>query len=121
MSDNIQTPEQADEPGLIAYMFTNNKEQGPVLQQILDLFYRGVHDNTIGLMSAYNKKTGEEELVLVGVLHDGMITNTFPLARVFVGTEGAETYLGPDGKGGWLGEEDAPEQLELDFGEAANG
>lgn len=105
MSDNIQTNDQLEEAGLIAYMFTNNPEQGTVMQSLLDMFYRGVHDNTIGLMSAYNKKTGEEELVIVGVLHDGELTRTLPLARILVGNEGAETYLGPDGEGGWLGED----------------
>ena len=66
MSENIQTSDMPEEQGLIAYMFTNHPEQGPVLQSLLDMLYRGVHENTIGIMSAYNKTTDKEELVQVG-------------------------------------------------------
>lgn len=100
MSDTeIQTNE---EPGLIAYVFTNNIQQGGFLQSLLDMFYRGCFSNTIGIMSARNKETDEEELVLVGVEHleDGN-TLTYPLARVLKPEEGPN-YIGPDGKGGWL-------------------
>lgn len=117
MSDEIQTVDTPEEEtGLIAYMFTNHPEQGPMMQSLLDMLYRGVYANTLGLQSAYNKETGEEELLLVGVEHVDSLTNTYPLARILSGHE-AVNYVGPDGKGGWLDDsEDAPEQLELDFG-----
>lgn len=118
MSDTIetQTPE-ADEAGVIAYMFTNDPEKGKLMQSMLGMFYQGVYNNTIGIMSALNKETNKEELVIVGVQHNGGTTNTYPLAKVLSPEEAFGTYACPDGKGGWLGEEDAPEQLELDFKE----
>jgi predicted urease superfamily metal-dependent hydrolase len=118
MSDTIETATpEATEAGVIAYLFTNNPQQAALMQSMLGMFYQGVYDNTIGVMSALNKETNKEELVIVGVQHDGEITNTFPLAKVLSPEEAFGTYICPDGKGGWLGEEDAPEQLEFDFGE----
>lgn len=123
MSDNIQTPEvSADEtvvnstnvdsePGLIAYMFTNHKEQVQMLQSYLDMFYRGAYANTIGLQSAYNTETGLEEVLIVGVQHDGAITKTYPLARILANGEEAK-YVAPDGKGGWLDGNDDEEPEE---------
>lgn len=116
MSDDIQTPCENEEAGLIAYMFTNHAEQAPMLQQLLDMFYRGTYSNTIGVMSAKNSLTNKEELLIVGIDHeeDGN-TSTYPLAKVLTPDEVAK-YVGPDGKGGWLDKEvDAPEQLELDL------
>lgn len=112
MSDEIQTNDKSQEGGLIAYMFTNHPEQGPLLQSLLDMLYRGVYDNSIGIMTAYNKKLEKEELVLVGVMHEDGVTRTLPLARILIGSEGAETYLGPDGEGGWLGEDETKEEAE---------
>ena len=113
MSSEAVTPEaEAEEAGMIAYMFTNHREQGFVLQQLLDMFYRGAFANTIGVGSFLNNETGEEELLIVGVQHgDNGITSTYPLARV-LGPEEASNYVGPDGKGGWLDDDDAPEMLE---------
>jgi hypothetical protein len=110
MSDDLQTPEAED--GLIAYMFTNHPEQGEYLQQLLNMFYSGCYENTVGIASMRNNTTGKEELVIVGVEHVGELTNTYPLARILTADEVA-TYSAPDGKGGWLDEEEAPEQLEL--------
>lgn len=105
MSDTtIQTPEDKD--GLIAYIFTNDKERAGYLHQLLDLYYRGVFDNTIGIMVGKQRDTGEEHTLIVGVAHgqDGL-TSTFPLARV-LGPEEASRYVGPDlTTGGWLDEE----------------
>jgi hypothetical protein len=110
MSDEIQTAEpEAEEGGLIAYMFTNHKEQGFMLQQLLDMFYRGAFSNTIGIGSFLNNETDEEELLLVGVDHgDDGITRTYPLAKVFGPTE-ASKYTGPDGQGGWLDDNEEAE------------
>lgn len=113
MSDTeIQTPEveNEEEQGLIAYMFTNHREQGFMLQQLLDMFYQGVFGNTIGIGSFLNNETEEEELLLVGVEHgeDG-ITRTYPLAKV-LGPTDAGRYVGPDGKGGWLDDDSEDEE-----------
>lgn len=107
MSDEtIQTPEAEDEGGMIAYMFTNHREQGFMLQQLLDMFYRGAFSNTIGIGSFLNNETDEEELLIVGVDHgDDGITRTYPLAKVLGPTETSK-YIGPDGQGGWLVNED---------------
>jgi hypothetical protein len=104
MSDDIQTPEvSAEEPGLIAYLFTNHKEQAPIMQSLLDMIYRGVYANTIGIQSAFNAWTDKEEFLIVGVEHDGETTRTYPLFKVLDGAE-AGKYLFPDGEGGWLNE-----------------
>lgn len=105
MSDNIQTAD-TDESGLIAYMFTNHREQAPMIQSLLDMFYKGAYNNTIGIMSALNKDTDNEELLIVGVtqLENGL-TDTYPLARILSPLEVAR-YVGPDGKGGWLTEDE---------------
>lgn len=105
MSDNILTAD-AEETGLIAYMFTNHPEQAPMIQGLLDMFYKGTYNNTIGIMSAYNKESGKEELLIVGVQQlDNGLTDTYPLARI-LGPGEHETYIGPDGKGGWLTEDE---------------
>lgn len=122
MSDNeIQTKHESigeialaaaneEEGGLIAYVFTNNLGQAQFLQSFLDMFYRGAFYNTIGVMSALNTETDEEEVVLVGVEHtDDGNTLTYPLARILRPDE-APKYVGPDGKGGWL----TPEVEHLD-------
>lgn len=109
MSDELQTA-ASDDTGLIAYMFTNHPEQAPMIQGLLDMFYKGTYNNTIGIMSALNTETGKEELLIVGVeqLENGL-TDTYPLARI-LGPGEHEIYRGPDGKGSWLGEdEDEPE------------
>lgn len=113
MSDNeIQTKVSdalEEQDGLIAYFFTNHKDQAPFLQQLLDLYYRGAYENTVGIMHALNVHTQEEETLLVGVEHleDGN-TVTYPLARILSPQE-AKNYVGPDGEGGWLDDEDEEE------------
>jgi hypothetical protein len=115
-SDEILTPAEED-TGLIAYMFTNDAKQSYLLQQLLDMYYRGAYSNTIGIMSALNTETEETELLIVGVSHDeDGLTNTFPLARILTPQEVGK-YRGPDGKGGWLDGETSAEGI---FGEAAN-
>lgn len=93
---------QADEErGYIAYLFTNDAKGASVLHQLLEMFHRGVLENTIGIMEAQNKESGEIERLLVGVAHDGDATYTFPLARLLDPGEG-DKYAGPDGQGGYL-------------------
>jgi len=58
--------------------------------------------NNNPVMRAKNTKTGEQELLLVGIYfkEDGS-SDTFPLARV-LSADDALTYVSPDGKGGWF-------------------
>lgn len=115
MSDTeIQTPVIEDEePGLIAYMFTNDRTQLPQFQQLLDVYYKGVFENAVGIMQAKHKVTGELSTLLVGVEHleDGN-TVTYPLARILSFDE-ASSYVGPDCQGGWLEDVEDEEEDEL--------
>lgn len=113
MSDNVTPVNDVDEveaPGVIAYMFSNDKDGADRLLSFLRMFYEGVYRNTVGIMEAKNKDTGELELVLVGIDHsdDGM-TDTFPIAKILNAND-AVRYLAPDSEGGWLGND---ELLEL--------
>jgi hypothetical protein len=101
MSDEVQTQTNDEEPGYIAYLFTNNKDSAFLLHQLLEMFHRGVLENTIGLMEAKNTETGAIERLIVGVAHDGEDTFTYPLARLLEPEE-AGKYVGPDGQGGYL-------------------
>ena len=102
MSD-LEVQTQEDEGGMVAYILTNEPaKNGMILQQILDMFYRGVFSNTIGVGSVMNTETGVEELLLVGIEHrDDGLTNTYPIAKV-LGPTDAPNYVFPDCKGGWL-------------------
>lgn len=105
MSDTeIHPPDE--EQGLIAYMFTNDRTQLPKFQKLLDLYYQGVFTNSVGIMEAKHKITGELETLLVGVEHleDGN-TVTYPLARILSPDEAA-LFVGPDCEGGWLEDEE---------------
>lgn len=104
MSDEVQTPENENEdPGYIAYIFTNETKQAPGLHMILEMFHNGVLNNSIGIMTGKHKDTGAVDTLIVGVEHDGTETFTYPLARILNPGE-ASKYTGPDGKGGWLEE-----------------
>lgn len=104
MSDEVQTPETVTEdPGYIAYIFTNDAKQAGSLHMLLEMFHNGVLNNSIGLMTGKNKDTGEVSTLLVGVEHDGTETFTYPLARILNPGEAAK-FVGPDGQGGWLEE-----------------
>lgn len=83
------------------YVYTNRAPDAPA-ESLLRLFYEGTLTNSIGAMRAKNTKTGEEELLLVGIYfkEDGS-SETFPLARV-LNADDAAAYVSPDGKGGWF-------------------
>lgn len=84
-------------------IFTN-KDRDISSYQLLQLFYTGAFENTIGLMRAKNKVTGEEEQLIVGMtVNDNGEIDTYPLARVLTPSD-VPLYLSPDGKGGWHGE-----------------
>jgi hypothetical protein len=106
MSDEVltQTEDHDDDRGYIAYLFTNDAQRAGVLHQLLEMFHRGVLENTIGIMEAKNKESGAIERLIVGVEHNGADTFTYPLARLLNPDE-AQKYAGPDGKGGYLDED----------------
>ena len=86
---------------IILSVFSNNM-QDEAAYQVLQLFYKGAVENSIGIMRALNNETGVEELVLVGVeVNPAGGVNTYPLARVF-GPEDATKYFSPNGVGGWF-------------------
>lgn len=103
MSDNV-TP-VTEEPGVIAYMFSNDKDGADRLLSYLRMFYEGVYKNSVGIMEAKNKDTGQLELVLVGINHgeDGL-TDTFPIAKI-LSAHDAVRYLAPDSEGGWIADD----------------
>lgn len=76
-------------------------EQGNV--QLFQMFYSGVFSNTIGVMRAKDKSTGNIESLLVGVEASEEGPKFYPLARVLAPDE-VSNYLSPDGKGGYFGE-----------------
>lgn len=94
MTDTLETVE------LNAHIFANNPAD-PKLEALLSMFYSGVLQNTVGVLLAKNKSTGQEELVLVGVNVEDGTTNAFPIAKI-LGPEDVANYAAPDGKGGWF-------------------
>lgn len=97
---NEAAPEQPQHAPVL-YKFTN-KAESPNLDNILAMFYRGVYDNRIGIMEAFNLDTEEEECILVGVeLDENNKPICFPLCKV-LRAEDVTRYLSPDGKGGYF-------------------
>ena len=98
-----QTEQEVAEINL--YVFTNNpKDSRPY--SLLQMFYTGAFDNTLGIMEALNKDTDALELLLVGISQeeDGT-TNTYPIAKL-LDPEELRSYAAPDGRGGYY--ESAP-------------
>jgi hypothetical protein len=95
---------------LTLYKFTNHPDS-QYLDDLLAIFYRGVDANTVGVMSAFNTQTEEEELILVGIqLDKDNKPECFPLAKVLT-HEDVLDYLAPDGKGGYF-DMTNPEEVE---------
>lgn len=92
-----------------AYVFDNNLPN-PAAESVLRMFCEGVFYNQVGIMNAWNLKTSEEELILVGVqLDEDGKPECFPIAKVLA-AEDVPNYLSPDGKGGWFDPQDAVEK-----------
>jgi hypothetical protein len=89
------------EQEIILSVFSNTV-QDEAAYQLLQLFYKGAVENSIGMMRALNNDSGEEELILVGLERaEGGGVNTYPLARV-LNPEDVSKYFSPDGHGGWF-------------------
>lgn len=90
-----------EDKGMMPWVFTNDKTN-PAPFQILNLFYKGVFSNTVGVMHAKHKETGNLELLLVGLTRDeGGDLGVYPLARL-LSMEDSADYLPPDGNGGYI-------------------
>lgn len=96
---------QNEEVEFNQYIFSNNMTD-PRLAMLLEMFYRGVLQNTVGIMLAKDVgNDGKDALLLVGVeANDDGTTSTYPLARILDPLE-VGNYRSPDGKGGWFGED----------------
>ena len=97
----VDKASEADAISLNMYIFSNNPNDAPA-QSLLQMFYEGTLNNTLGMMRAFNTETGQDELLLVGVEHSvtGAI-NTYPVAKILDRSAPAR-YKSPDGKGGWF-------------------
>lgn len=106
----------ARDPEVNLYVFSNNPRDEAAFQ-LLQLFYRGALENSIGLSRMKNTVTNTEELVLVGVDKDEEgKPRLFPLA-VALNPTTVKPYVSPDGVGGWfepqaLSEAETPEVVE---------
>lgn len=86
------------EKGLTPHIFTNDKTN-PAPAFIIDMFYKGVFENQVGVVVAKNRETGEEEQLLVAIAGvDGDNMEIYPIAKV-LGQEGLELYAFPNGEG----------------------
>ena len=87
-------------PAPVLYKFTN-QEVSHDLDDLLAMFYQGTYGNTLGIMTAYNLETCEQEVILVGVvLDENGKADCFPVAKV-LGADDVSKYLAPDGKGNY--------------------
>lgn len=96
----VEHPEARE---VVEWLFTNDKTN-PAIVNIFRIFHQVSYMNSLGVMHAKDKETGEISTLLVGVdvQPDGQI-NTWPLAKVLTPQE-QSNYLSPDGDGGWIGE-----------------
>lgn len=86
------------EKGLRAFIYQND-HTNPAPAFLLDAYYRNTFANKLGVMLAMNVKTGQEELLLVGVeVDEDGNEGAFPLAKI-MGPEAYETYAVPTGDG----------------------
>lgn len=81
-------------------VFSNDPKS--VDYDILQMFYHGAFNNSIGYMLAKHKETGELERLLVGTEWNPKTErlDVYPLARLLAPEE-VSSYLAPDGKGGY--------------------
>lgn len=102
MNTQVESQEEnTQEFSPVLYKFTN-QELSPHLDSLLAMYYEGIYNNTVGIMEAWNIKTNEPELILVGVEPDENGKPVcFPIA-VVLRAEDVTNYLSPDGKGGYF-------------------
>ena len=93
-----------EKQGFVPWVYANDSTN-PALLGLLNMFYEGAFNNSIGIMVVKNSETGEEETVLVGLLPvetpDGEYVSTIPIAKLMTKEESA-SLLAPDGDGGYI-------------------
>lgn len=93
-----------EEQGFVPWIYTNDKAN-PSLLGLLNMFYEGAFNNTIGIMVVKNAETGNEETILVGLVPtdtpDGEYVSTIPIAKL-MSKEESVILLAPDGEGGYI-------------------
>ena len=89
--------------GHTPYVFTNDSTN-PVPVYLLNTFFKGIIENRVGIAVRKDSKTGNEELLLVGIVgksEDGDSLDITPLA-VIIAEADSTRFLPPDGNGGYL-------------------
>lgn len=96
------------ENGMNPHVFSNNP-YNPVPYGLLDLFYKLVHENRVGIIDANDSETGEAALVLcfVGDKGDGDV-ELYPVASLLKEEE-ITRYRAPTGDGGFYEPADSAE------------
>lgn len=93
------------EQGMTPHVYANDTTN-PVPYGLLDMFYRLVHENRVGMFIGKNAETGNEEIVLCFVGDkDDENAELFPVA-VVLKAEDAGNYRAPVGDGSYFGDED---------------
>ncbi len=82
-------------------MIFSNDKSNPFPSKQLEMFYRAVIANKVGIMHAKNVETDAIETLLIGFEQDAGELITYPLAKILSGDE-LNLYLPPDGEGGYL-------------------
>lgn len=100
MTDEMKEVSNDELKEVVLFKFTNQVASHD-LDNVLAMFYHGVHQNQLGIMTAWNLALEKEELILVGVqLDENGKPDCYPLCRI-LSSEDARLYLAPDGKGGY--------------------
>lgn len=88
---------------MIPWVFTDEQDN-PAPFQVLDLFYRGVFTNTVGVMTAKRKSDETPVMLIVGINkdEDGQVA-VYPIAEI-LSQETSQNYIPPNA----LGAEDEP-------------
>lgn len=90
-----------EEKGMKAWVFSNDKTN-PSPFGLLNMFYAGVFSNTLGLMVAKDKRTGDLRSVLVGIAKgENGEPSIYPVALI-LSDEDAQNYLPPNGTGDYI-------------------
>lgn len=88
------------ENDMIPHVYSNDK-YNPVPYGLLDILYRQVFENRVGIMNAKEVSTGKEVPVICFVGdRDGDDVALFPIARMLTEDE-VGNYLAPLGDGEW--------------------
>lgn len=109
-NENETSAPEGQEVALLVFANDRSEQHLGVLRGLLKMVYHAALTNQIAVMQAFNKETGEEEVVLVGVQQDAEgNVQCYPLF-VPLRAEDVDKYVAPNGKGGWV-DEATPEDV----------